>query len=94
MLLGASVVTGRDIVVTAFHNGMHQFLRFMLNSLLSACMLCVELTSFILSHLRYADIPVEDIRKICPACRGICNCKVCLRGDNLIKVHYLLIQRS
>ncbi|ONK54928.1 uncharacterized protein A4U43_UnF9610 [Asparagus officinalis] len=33
----------------------------------------------------YADIPVEDIRKICPACRGICNCKVCLSGDNLIK---------
>lgn len=33
----------------------------------------------------YSDIPVEDIRKICPACRGICNCRICLRGDNLIK---------
>nr|XP_029120456.1 lysine-specific demethylase JMJ25 isoform X2 [Elaeis guineensis] len=33
----------------------------------------------------YAEIPMEDIRRVCPACRGICNCKVCLRGDNLIK---------
>lgn len=33
----------------------------------------------------YAEIPIEDIRRVCPACRGICNCKVCLRGDNLIK---------
>ena len=48
---------------------------------------------FIFFHRRYADIPVEDIRKICPACRGICTCKVCLRGDNLIKVQYFLIQR-
>lgn len=35
---------------------------------------------------RYSDIPLEEIQKICPACRGTCNCKVCLRGDNLIKV--------
>lgn len=35
---------------------------------------------------RYPDISPEDIQKICPACRGNCNCKVCLRGDNLIKV--------
>ncbi|KAI0511395.1 hypothetical protein KFK09_012025 [Dendrobium nobile] len=33
----------------------------------------------------YAEIPIEDIQKACPACRGICNCRVCLRGDNLIK---------
>ncbi|XP_020586989.1 lysine-specific demethylase JMJ25 [Phalaenopsis equestris] len=33
----------------------------------------------------YAEIPMEDIQKACPACRGICNCRVCLRGDNLIK---------
>lgn len=34
----------------------------------------------------YLDISSEEIQKICPACRGICNCKVCLRGGNLIKV--------
>ncbi|CAL4914364.1 unnamed protein product [Urochloa decumbens] len=33
----------------------------------------------------YSDIPIDDVRKVCPACRGICNCKVCLQGDNLIK---------
>ncbi|XP_020108136.1 lysine-specific demethylase JMJ25 [Ananas comosus] len=33
----------------------------------------------------YAEIPLEEIRKVCPACRGICNCRICLRGDNLIK---------
>ncbi|KAK8953324.1 Growth-regulating factor 1 [Platanthera guangdongensis] len=33
----------------------------------------------------YAEIPMEDVQKACPACRGICNCRVCLRGDNLIK---------
>ncbi|KAM0916340.1 hypothetical protein ACQ4PT_010226 [Festuca glaucescens] len=33
----------------------------------------------------YSDIAVDDIRKVCPACRGICNCKVCLQGDNIIK---------
>ncbi|GJN31446.1 hypothetical protein PR202_gb19846 [Eleusine coracana subsp. coracana] len=35
---------------------------------------------------QYSDIPVDDVQKVCPACRGICNCKVCLQGDNLIKV--------
>ncbi|XP_024032595.1 lysine-specific demethylase JMJ25-like, partial [Morus notabilis] len=34
----------------------------------------------------YPDISLEDIQRICPACRGTCNCKVCLRGDNMIKV--------
>ncbi|XP_062084782.1 E3 ubiquitin-protein ligase JMJ24 [Humulus lupulus] len=34
----------------------------------------------------YPDISVEDIQRICPACHGNCNCKVCLRGDNLLKV--------
>ncbi|KAL7239471.1 hypothetical protein ACSBR2_005385 [Camellia fascicularis] len=34
----------------------------------------------------YSDIPFEEIRRVCPACRGTCNCKVCLRRDNLIKV--------
>lgn len=33
----------------------------------------------------YSDIPIDDVQKVCPACRGICNCKVCLQGDNLIK---------
>ncbi|KAM3228550.1 hypothetical protein ACQJBY_059912 [Aegilops geniculata] len=33
----------------------------------------------------YSDIAIDDIQKVCPACRGICNCKVCLQGDNLIK---------
>ncbi|XP_072997167.1 E3 ubiquitin-protein ligase JMJ24 isoform X2 [Typha latifolia] len=33
----------------------------------------------------YAEIPVDEVRQVCPACRGICNCRVCLRGDNLIK---------
>ncbi|XP_057499087.1 E3 ubiquitin-protein ligase JMJ24-like isoform X2 [Actinidia eriantha] len=33
----------------------------------------------------YSDIPSEEIRRICPACRGTCNCKICLRGDNLVK---------
>ncbi|XP_062143885.1 E3 ubiquitin-protein ligase JMJ24 isoform X2 [Alnus glutinosa] len=34
----------------------------------------------------YSDIPSEEIQRICPACRGTCNCKVCLRSDNSIKV--------
>ncbi|XP_058084311.1 E3 ubiquitin-protein ligase JMJ24 [Magnolia sinica] len=34
----------------------------------------------------YPDISLEEIRRVCPACRGICNCKMCLRGDNLIKI--------
>uniref|UniRef100_I1QER1 Uncharacterized protein n=1 Tax=Oryza glaberrima TaxID=4538 RepID=I1QER1_ORYGL len=33
----------------------------------------------------YSDIPIDDVRKVCPACRGICNCRVCLLGDNVIK---------
>ncbi|KAL5983831.1 hypothetical protein ACLOJK_017926 [Asimina triloba] len=43
--------------------------------------------------IRYPDISLEEIQRICPACRGICNCKMCLRGDNLIKErsHFLLI---
>ncbi|XP_011023660.1 PREDICTED: lysine-specific demethylase JMJ25-like isoform X4 [Populus euphratica] len=32
------------------------------------------------------DIPLEEIEKVCPACRGICNCRGCLRGDNMVKV--------
>ncbi|KAI8548002.1 hypothetical protein RHMOL_Rhmol07G0238400 [Rhododendron molle] len=35
----------------------------------------------------YSDIPLEEIQRICPACRGTCNCKVCLRGDNLVKMN-------
>ncbi|KAK4711239.1 hypothetical protein R3W88_005752 [Solanum pinnatisectum] len=34
----------------------------------------------------YSNMPVEEIQRICPACRGSCNCKVCMRGDNLLKV--------
>ncbi|KAJ9180245.1 hypothetical protein P3X46_008515 [Hevea brasiliensis] len=34
----------------------------------------------------YSEISLEEIEKVCPACRGICNCKVCLRGDNMVKV--------
>ncbi|XP_027934401.1 lysine-specific demethylase JMJ25 isoform X2 [Vigna unguiculata] len=34
----------------------------------------------------YSDISLDDIQRICPACRGICNCKTCLRSDNSIKV--------
>ncbi|KAL6553250.1 hypothetical protein OROGR_007092 [Orobanche gracilis] len=33
----------------------------------------------------YSDIPVEEIQKVCPACRGTCSCRACMRGDNLIK---------
>lgn len=34
----------------------------------------------------YSDIPLEEIQSVCPACRGTCNCKACLKSDNLIKV--------
>ncbi|KAM1095474.1 hypothetical protein FF1_010373 [Malus domestica] len=34
----------------------------------------------------YSDIPLEEIQRSCPACRGTCNCRVCLRRDNLVKV--------
>ncbi|OMO68776.1 hypothetical protein CCACVL1_19834 [Corchorus capsularis] len=34
----------------------------------------------------YSNIPVEEFEKACPACRGFCNCKACLRSDNMIKV--------
>lgn len=33
----------------------------------------------------YSDVRLEELRRACPACRGICTCKVCCRGDNLIK---------
>lgn len=33
----------------------------------------------------YKNIPVEEIQRVCPACRGSCSCKVCSRADNLIK---------
>ncbi|KZV37145.1 hypothetical protein F511_15065 [Dorcoceras hygrometricum] len=33
----------------------------------------------------YPGIPVEEIQSVCPACRGTCSCRVCLRGDHLIK---------
>lgn len=33
----------------------------------------------------YPNIPLEEIQRVCPACRGCCNCKICSRGDNLIK---------
>ncbi|KAM3313318.1 hypothetical protein ACQJBY_032747 [Aegilops geniculata] len=49
----------------------------------------LPLTNAIGSHTAavswYSDIAIDDIQKVCPACRGICNCKVCLQGDNLIK---------
>ncbi|KAM4108297.1 hypothetical protein ACJW30_03G036900 [Castanea mollissima] len=34
----------------------------------------------------YSDISLEEIQRSCPACRGTCSCKVCLRSDNSIKV--------
>ncbi|XP_011023658.1 PREDICTED: lysine-specific demethylase JMJ25-like isoform X2 [Populus euphratica] len=34
----------------------------------------------------YSDIPLEEIEKVCPACRGICNCRGCLRGDNMVRI--------
>ncbi|KAK7277944.1 hypothetical protein RJT34_22964 [Clitoria ternatea] len=34
----------------------------------------------------YSDFSLDEIQRMCPACRGICNCKVCLRSDNSIKV--------
>lgn len=34
----------------------------------------------------YPDISLEEIQRACPVCRATCNCKVCLNGDNLIKL--------
>ncbi|XP_065852548.1 E3 ubiquitin-protein ligase JMJ24-like isoform X2 [Euphorbia lathyris] len=34
----------------------------------------------------FPDISLEEIEKLCPACRGLCNCKVCLRGDNMVRI--------
>ncbi|KAK4273449.1 hypothetical protein QN277_021849 [Acacia crassicarpa] len=34
----------------------------------------------------YSDMSLDEIQMTCPACRGTCNCKICLRGDNSIKV--------
>ncbi|CAO2832743.1 unnamed protein product [Amaranthus hypochondriacus] len=33
----------------------------------------------------YNNFPLEEIQRVCPACRGLCNCKMCSRVDNLIK---------
>ncbi|GJY95715.1 lysine-specific demethylase JMJ25 isoform X1 [Tanacetum coccineum] len=33
----------------------------------------------------YPDMSAEEVHRICPACRGFCTCKMCLRGDNMIK---------
>ncbi|KAG9443765.1 hypothetical protein H6P81_015105 [Aristolochia fimbriata] len=35
---------------------------------------------------RYPDIPMEEIERACPACRGACTCKACFHPDSLIKV--------
>ncbi|AEE28388.1 JmjC domain protein JMJ24 [Arabidopsis thaliana] len=35
---------------------------------------------------RYSEISLEEVEKVCPACRGLCDCKSCLRSDNTIKV--------
>lgn len=43
------------------------------------------------AYHRYSGIPMEEIQRMCPACRGTCNCKVCLRSDNAIKVLYAWI---
>lgn len=33
----------------------------------------------------YSGISIQEIQRVCPACRGTCSCRVCMRGDNLIK---------
>ncbi|KAF8110355.1 hypothetical protein N665_0085s0081 [Sinapis alba] len=35
---------------------------------------------------QYAEISLEEVEKVCPACRGLCDCKHCLRSDNTVKV--------
>ncbi|XP_010489647.1 PREDICTED: lysine-specific demethylase JMJ25-like isoform X2 [Camelina sativa] len=35
---------------------------------------------------RYSEISLEEVTEVCPACRGLCDCKPCLRSDNTIKV--------
>ncbi|KAJ4866190.1 RING-type protein [Raphanus sativus] len=35
---------------------------------------------------QYSEISLEEVEKVCPACRGLCDCKHCLRSDNTIKV--------
>lgn len=34
----------------------------------------------------YTNVPFDEIQRVCPACRGNCSCKVCLRADKLIKI--------
>lgn len=51
-------------------------------------------SNFFYVTTRYPEIPSDEIKKVCPACRGICNCQICLQGDNLIKVIDLLINFS
>lgn len=84
---GASDVIGEDTVLTASLLGMFKVL------LLPAqiqekkpIFLLVSIMAMLDAFLRYSDIPTREIQRICPACRGTCNCKVCMRGDNLVKV--------
>ncbi|EOA37568.1 hypothetical protein CARUB_v10011895mg [Capsella rubella] len=35
---------------------------------------------------RYSEISLEEVEKVCPVCRGLCDCKPCMRSDNTIKV--------
>ncbi|XP_024008337.1 lysine-specific demethylase JMJ25 isoform X2 [Eutrema salsugineum] len=35
---------------------------------------------------QYSEISLEEVERDCPACRGLCDCKHCLRADNTIKV--------
>ncbi|CAH8357840.1 unnamed protein product [Eruca vesicaria subsp. sativa] len=35
---------------------------------------------------QYSEISLEEVEKVCPGCRGLCDCKHCLRSDNTIKV--------
>ncbi|CAN8311682.1 unnamed protein product [Cochlearia groenlandica] len=36
--------------------------------------------------IQYSEISIKEVEKVCPVCRGLCDCKHCLRSDNTVKV--------
>lgn len=84
---GALDVIDEDTVIVVFVHGEVESLGKDAYVLSFMFILCIYALS-----IRYSNIPFEDMQRSCPACRGTCNCKVCLRRDNLVKVIYIWME--
>lgn len=54
-------------------------------------MLCMILMRSTFEYYRYPQFSEEALAVSCPLCSKICNCKPCLRSNQLMKVIYMYI---